>query len=147
MNFNLKRYWLALSLPIKIAVVAVAVIAVAVVFSTIAGSVQKGRYEKKIAEIESRAAQAEAQAAARLGEANAAKQRAVALEAQLDPLNQTIAALESSLASVAKQSNLTRTVYVQSKNNPTPSLPLTGDTIIDRERLCAELASLGHPCR
>lgn len=114
---------------------------------TISGSVISRRYEKRLQEAMT-AANAKAQAAqVKLSEANAALEQADALKIELAARDKEISDLNNQLASARAQTGRTRTVYVQAKTNPMPSVVLSDDNASNRALVCSGLAEVRIPCK
>jgi flagellar motility protein MotE (MotC chaperone) len=143
---KLKTIWLSAGLPLQIAVISFALIVVVYFIFAVSSFIHNKRYEAKISRIEKAANEAEAKANAKLDEADKINAENIKLKSELAKVNQDLAALESSRVAQVKAVNVTRKVYVQSKSNSQPSIPLSGDNDLDRKNLCASLASVGIKC-
>ena len=88
-----------------------------------------------------------ASAATEKAKADAAASRVGALEIELTNLGAQLEASRAALNEAVTRTAETKVIYVKSKTNPTPGVELSGDLTIDRSRLCAEFARLGHPCK
>lgn len=140
-------YWQPLSSPIKIAVVALAVIAAAVFFSSVAGSIQRRNYEKKITQLSAATSDATKKADAFVAEAERLKADNAALTILLNEANQKLLDANAELVDAHNATSQTRKVYLEKKVPVSVPVYLTGDATADSRALCAKLASDGFPCR
>lgn len=144
---SLKSLWQSATWPMRAIAILLTVILTVGLALAIRDAYRANQYAKKLAQTESRAQAAEAKAATAIMEADRLHTQANQLHDQLAEANQRLLDLNAQLIEAEQKTVITRKIYVASQNAPTPSLPLTGDTTVDRERLCATLAQLGHPCR
>lgn len=144
---KIRSAFLALSGPVKLAIIAALVIGLAVAFSTIAGSVQKRRHERERGELQGQIKTAQDKASAEIERANAAHIRAEMLEAELAKANQRLLDANAERLDAHNLTQTTRATYVTKTKQVEVPRYITGNASADSIELCARLRAAGFDCK
>jgi type VI protein secretion system component VasK len=141
---KIKLVWQRVSWQLRAVVIGLVVVGY-LIFS-LSNFIHTKKYDAKISGLEKAAHEAEEKANTKLVEANKLSAENLSLRNQLTALDEDLQRLQSNLAQSRIVTHQTKVIYEKAKTAPQPSLPLTGNNDLDRQRLCAELASVGIKC-